>query len=170
MSEPAVRRAAEDDIPSIRDLEEEAFGFTWDHQTFEKELTRDNGATVVLEFQGEVIGSALLVWAAEEVQLNSIVLHPTARGSGHSRPFLGRLMAWCRTEGFHWITLEVKWNNPPAHALYRGLGFVTTARRKAYYRDGQDARIMWAGDLRSAEFGELLDPYLGDGLQLRRVS
>jgi [ribosomal protein S18]-alanine N-acetyltransferase len=154
-----IRLAREDDIATIRTLEQEAFGLTWDRQTFLKELVRPNGATLVAEWQGQTVGAALLVWAADEVQLNSLVIGPSWRGRGLSLPFLGSLMAWCRRELFSWITLEVKWRNEPAHRLYRRLGFVTTARRCRYYKDGQDARIMWAGHLASPRFGRLLQPF-----------
>lgn len=154
-----VRRATAADISAIQALEQEAFEVTWDEATFARELQRDNGATVVAEVDGELVGSALLVWAGPEVQLNSIVLAPSWRGRGLSKPFLGSLLKWCRSEGFHWITLEVKWNNPPAFALYDFFGFVTTARRPKYYRDGQDARIMWAGHLQHQCFDSALSIY-----------
>jgi ribosomal-protein-alanine N-acetyltransferase len=151
-----IRRAREEDIAKIRSLEQEAFGLTWDRKTFLKELERQNGCTVVADIQGRTVGAALLVWAADEVQLNSLVLEPSWRGRGLSNAFLGVLMAWCQKELFSWVTLEVKWKNKPALALYRRLGFVTTACRKRYYSDGQDARIMWAGHLSSPRFQRLL--------------
>ena len=154
-----IRRAQENDIATIRTLEQEAFGLTWDRQTFLKELVRPNGATVIAELEGQIIGAALLVWAADEVQLNSFVLDRAWRGRGLSVRFLGILMAWCRLKMYSWITLEVKWKNEPAHRLYRRLGFVTTACRRRYYTDGQDARIMWAGHLRSPRFRRLLHPF-----------
>lgn len=163
-----ITRATKADIERVRSLEIGAFGFTWDAATFAKELCRENGATVVARAGGEVVGSALLVWAAGEVQLNSIVLAPNLRGQGLSKSFLGCLMKWSRQQGFSWYTLEVKWNNPPAHKLYRDLGFVTTACRTQYYSDGQDARIMWAGHLQSYYFEELLKPHRLPDQDLRR--
>lgn len=157
-----IQRAEAADIEAIRSLEKEAFGFTWDEPTFLKELERTNGAPVVAKLDGRTVGAALLVWAALEVQLNSIVLSPEVRGRGLSVPFLGGLMNWCRRSGLHWMTLEVKWDNPPAFALYTRFGFVTTARRPKYYRDGQDARLMWAGHLQSEYFHLALERYACD--------
>lgn len=154
-----ILRAENRHIGRIRELETEAFGFTWEVDVFEKELTRDNGFTAVLLSQSKVIGAALVVWAETEAQLNSIVLDPEVRGKGYSRFFLGGLMRWLRDNGFHWITLEVKWSNSVALALYRRFGFVTTACRPKYYSDGQDARIMWAGHLQTDFFSELLREY-----------
>jgi len=67
------------------------------------------------------------------------------------------------------MTLEVKWGNLPANRLYRHLGFVTTACRKGYYRDGQDARIMWAGNLQSDTYGERLKNFEGTTIPMRRA-
>lgn len=163
----SVQRADLTQIPAIQSLERDAFGLTWDQATFCKELSRPNGTTVVALSEGEVVGSALLVWAADEVQLNSIVLDPKVRGRGWSAAFLGTLLAWCQEEDFSWVTLEVKWNNPPALALYRKFGFATSACRKAYYADGQDARLMWAGHLQSPGHLERLRPYRDPSLKLR---
>jgi ribosomal-protein-alanine N-acetyltransferase len=154
-----IRRAQETDIATIQELEEEAFGTTWDRATFLKELLRENGCTVVAEEEGRTVGAALLVWAADEVQLNSIVIDKAWRGRGLSSQFLGGLMSWCQSRRFSWMTLEVKWQNRPAHALYRKFGFVTTARRPSYYSDGQDARLMWAGHLDSPHYRKLLSDY-----------
>ena len=159
MSDLIVRRATAEDIPRIQALETEAFHHTWDRDTFLKELSRENGLTVVVESAGEVIGSALLVWAADEAQLNSIVLDPVVRGRGYSRQFLGCLIQSCRQRGLKCVTLEVKWDNPPAQALYERFGFVTIGKRKKYYSDGQDARVMWIEDLQSPEMAKVLELY-----------
>ena len=116
-----VRRAQANDIATIQALENEAFGLTWDRATFQKELERPNGFTAVAELEGRTAGAALLVWAADEVQINSFVLGSAWRGRRLSIPFLGALMAWCQKERFSWITLEVKWANRPAVGLYLSL-------------------------------------------------
>lgn len=163
-----LERATGDDISFIQELEREAFGFTWDQTTFQRELSRPNGLTAILWDRAHRIGSALVVWAADEAQLNSIVVAPEHRGKGLSSLFLGGLLAHCRERGMAWMTLEVKWSNAPAHQLYRKFGFVTTACRKRYYRDGQDARIMWAGHLQAPSFAHRLAEYQGAAASLGR--
>jgi ribosomal-protein-alanine N-acetyltransferase len=47
------------------------------------------------------------------------------------------------------MTLEARRSNEIAHRLYRKYGFSTVAIRRAYYSDnGEDAVVMWAGNLR----------------------
>ena len=160
--------ATKADIGFIQELERNAFGFTWDETTFQKELSRTNGFTTVLWSGQERIGSALVVWAVDEAQLNSIVVSPEHRGKGFSICFLGGLLAHCQEQNMAWMTLEVKWTNEPAHSLYRKFGFVTTACRKRYYRDGKDARIMWAGHLQTPTFIQRLSKFQETAASLRR--
>ena len=162
-----LARAGVADIPFIQNLEKEAFGLSWDRATFERELCRANGSTVIARVGDLRLGSALLVWAGDEVQLNSMVLAPQYRGQGYSRDFLGQLLAWCQKELFSWMTLEVRWSNSIAMRLYHRLGFVTTACRKAYYRDGEDARLMWAGHFQSPGFLRRLERFSNLDLELR---
>lgn len=166
----SLERACLEDIPFIQKLEKEAFGQSWEDETFQRELVRSNGATVIAKHRGVALASALLVWAADEVQLNSIVVEPAYRGRGYSVEFLGQLMAWCQREEFSWMTLEVRWENPPAWKLYHKLGFVTTACRQNYYSDGEDARLMWAGHLQSQGHLRRLRPFANPDLKLRRTS
>jgi ribosomal-protein-alanine N-acetyltransferase len=40
------------------------------------------------------------------------------------------------------LVLEVRASNAPAIRFYQGFGFVEVGRRKRYYKDGEDARLM----------------------------
>src|SRR3990172_5622979 len=54
--------------------------------------------------------------------------------------------------GARWMTLEVRPSNAVALALYRKFGFRDVALRKRYYSDnGEDAVVMWSGNLRETE-------------------
>lgn len=145
-----VRLAGAADVAAIRSLEVEAFGFTWDEPTFLKELQRSDCLFTVGEVEEETVAMASLHWVLDEVHLVSIAVAPGFRGQGLSRTLLGVNLAFARLrDELRWMTLEVKWDNPPALALYKSYGFTTVGKRKKYYRDGQDARIMFSG-----EFGE----------------
>jgi ribosomal-protein-alanine N-acetyltransferase len=56
------------------------------------------------------------------------------------------------------MTLEVRPSNAVAIALYRKFGFRDVALRKRYYSDnGEDASVMWSGDLRAPDARVRLD-------------
>ena len=52
------------------------------------------------------------------------------------------VMAECRVRGASFVSLEVRVSNAGAIALYAGLGFIETGRRKKYYENGEDAILM----------------------------
>ncbi|MFM6357835.1 MAG: ribosomal-protein-alanine N-acetyltransferase RimI, partial [Planktothrix sp.] len=54
-------------------------------------------------------------------------------------------------------TLEVKASNQRAINLYQKFGFKEAGRRKGYYPDtGEDALILWRGDLHRPHFPQVL--------------
>ncbi len=56
------------------------------------------------------------------------------------------------------MTLEVRSSNAAARALYGRFGFDEAGVRKDYYRDmGEDAVIMWARAIDSADYSARLD-------------
>jgi ribosomal-protein-alanine N-acetyltransferase len=55
------------------------------------------------------------------------------------------------------MTLEVRQSNAVALALYRKFGFREVALRKRYYSDnGEDAAVMWSGNLQEPFFQDRL--------------
>ena len=59
--------------------------------------------------------------------------------------------------GASWITLEARESNEIAQRLYRKYGFSTIAIRRAYYSDnGENAVVMWAGNLRGELYSRRL--------------
>lgn len=154
-----VRVAGPTDIEEIRALETEAFGFTWDTETFLRELRRTDCLFTVGDVDQQTVAMASLNWILDEVHLMSIAVSPAWRGQGLARRLLGENLAFCKARGLHWMTLEVKWDNQPALALYKSYGFTTVGKRKKYYRDGQDARIMWSEQLGEERYRQQLEPY-----------
>lgn len=163
----SVRVANPHDVEAIRTLETEAFGFTWDADVFLKELQRTDCLFTVTEVEQDIVAMASLNWILDEVHLVSIAVAPAWQGKGLARRLLGQNLAFCQAMNLQWMTLEVKWDNPPALALYKHYGFTTVGKRKKYYRDGQDARIMWSGRLTEEErYLEGLGEYRQDAQRL----
>lgn len=154
-----VRLAGVGDVETIRALEVEAFGFTWDKEVFQRELQRTDCLFTVTQVEGETVAMASLNWILDEVHLMSIAVAPAWQGKGIARQLLGQNLAFCQLLGLRWMTLEVKWDNAPALALYKSYGFTTVGKRKKYYRDGQDARIMWSSPLTEERYQESLEAY-----------
>ena len=68
---------------------------------------------------------------------------------GGLRLYLLKLLDEAIARGASWITLEVRESNVAAQKLYRKYGFTTVSTRRGYYSDnGENALVMWAGNLK----------------------
>ncbi len=65
---------------------------------------------------------------------------------------LTQLLQLARTRTLTHATLEVRASNHKALGLYQKFGFRTAGRRKSYYKDGEDALILWRSQLRTSDF------------------
>jgi len=83
-----------------------------------------------------------------------------------------RLLHEAVDRGASWITLEARESNTVAQALYHKYGFATVSTRRAYYSDnGENAVVMWAGNLRGDLYRnrlEVLERELNDGARGER--
>jgi ribosomal-protein-alanine N-acetyltransferase len=85
-------------------------------------------------------GLLLLRTVAEEAEILTLAVHPSARRRGVGRALV---QAAIRTAGpAAALFLEVAEHNRPARLLYAGAGFRPVGRRRAYYADGSDALVL----------------------------
>lgn len=138
--EPHLREVTDADLPGLAELERSAFGAdAWSAEAIEAELSGDGRTTVVAEDPEGVVGYAVSRDAGDVVDLHRVVVAARARRRGVA----GRLVrALASRAAADRMLLEVSAGNEAATALYRRLGFVEIDRRRAYYRDGNDALVM----------------------------
>ena len=76
-------------------------------------------------------------------------MHPDVRGQRLGEEILVHLLDEAIERDASWITLEVRESNVGARQLYRKYGFTTVSTRRGYYSDnGENALVMWAGNLK----------------------
>ena len=93
-------------------------------------IERPPGLTVVLEEDGEILGTAKMgpnrPGRGGHVGTASFMVAPTARGRGVGRRLAEWVVAWHRAEGYRGIQFNaVVETNTAAVALWHALGFVT---------------------------------------------
>jgi ribosomal-protein-alanine N-acetyltransferase len=93
-----------------------------------------------------LLGYWVVMHGVEEAHLLNIAVVPEYRRQAWARLMLDTLCRWVRTQGAHWVWLEVRASNAPAQALYRQQGFAPVGLRKQYYPAGpgqrEDALVM----------------------------
>lgn len=86
-------------------------------------------------------GFALGRLVANEVELLTISIKPTAQGKGQGTQLLRAFLQQAKTKGAEITFLEVADNNHRAIGLYKKLGFTQIARRKDYYHSPKGNKI-----------------------------
>lgn len=144
-----LRRAAEDDLDAIMQLERSTFiTHAWSERSMRTELTSANGYYLVaVPVDGteriDGYGGLLAPRGAAEADIQTIAVAPHARRHGLGRALMLSLIGEARNRGAREVFLEVRADNPAAQTLYRTLGFDEIGVRPRYYQpDGVDAIVM----------------------------
>ena len=146
------------DLPAVLRIEGLSFSTTWPMNAFANEI-RDN--KLAHYFVGRV-GAEIVayggIWVIlEDSHITTIAVHPDYRGLKLGEEMLLKLLDEAIAQGASWITLEVRESNDSAQKLYRKYGFTTVSTRRGYYSDnGENALVMWAGNLKGELYGARL--------------
>jgi ribosomal-protein-alanine N-acetyltransferase len=87
-------------------------------------------------------GMILARVVADEMEVLTLAVDPTARRRGVGTCLLGTAIAWALSGGAATAFLEVAEDNRAAQALYARAGFLPVGRRPRYYPNGADALIL----------------------------
>lgn len=142
------------DLPRVREIEAEAFAVPWPRDAYRAELEDNQVACylVARDDAGDVVGFAGMWVVFDEAHVTTIAVDRLRRGQRIGERLLLALVDRALARGARWMMLEVRPSNAIARALYRKFGFRDVALRKRYYSDnGEDAQVMWSGNLRDPE-------------------
>jgi ribosomal-protein-alanine N-acetyltransferase len=87
-------------------------------------------------------GFVLARVAADEAEILTLAVVPSARRRGLARDMLKAALARAAQSGAAAMLLEVADTNTAARALYAGLGFIQVGLRRGYYAQGMDALVL----------------------------
>jgi ribosomal-protein-alanine N-acetyltransferase len=168
-AEISIGAMREEDIPSVREIDDLSFPTPWPHEAYIREL-RDNrlACYIVARTTGGVVGYAGMWIILDEAHVTTIAVAPELRGRRIGERLLVSLIAEALHRGAHWVTLEVRRSNRTAQGLYRKYGFKEIGVRRGYYSDNrEDAIVMWTGNLHEPAFQER---YTKNRAMLERLS
>jgi ribosomal-protein-alanine N-acetyltransferase len=144
-------RAFEDaDVSAALALEEANQPQPWTEGVFNDELSAENRTYLVAE-DDSVVGFGGVMLIGDEAHITNLLVAPEERGQGVGRRLMVGLIRSAISEGARHLTLEVRSENDAARSLYSGLGLAPVGVRPGYY-DDDDALIMWAHDIDSADY------------------
>ncbi len=148
----SLQHLTADWLDRIVELDRICFGQLWSAAQYQREFESPNSdILVVLNPDTQEILAYGCVWAiVDEAHITILAVHPDYRHRG-----LGQLMLWGLLRSavdreLARATLEVGVTNTAAIQLYEKFGFQTAGCRKKYYATtGEDALILWKGQLQS---------------------
>jgi ribosomal-protein-alanine N-acetyltransferase len=138
----------EDRIPAILEIERQVNTAPWSERSFRNELDHPQGIFLTALVEGQVVGYGGVWLVIDEAHVTTVAVDPAHQRQGIGMKLMVALLEKSRNQGMLCATLEVRAGNAAAIELYKKLGFVIAATRKAYYPDNkEDAVVMWLYNL-----------------------
>ncbi len=138
------------DLQRVREIEEASFSLPWPRDAYRAEIEDNRVAHYIVarDEESRLVGFAGMWVIFDEAHITTLAVDPFRRRQGVGERLLLALVELATGRGARWMTLEVRPSNAAALALYRKFGFRDVAVRRRYYSDnGEDALIMWSGNL-----------------------
>jgi len=137
-----LRTARPADIPEIWALELRVFSNDrLSRRSLRAFVAADHGPLIAAFFDGRLAGYVLIALrkGARTARLYSIAVDPSIGRRGVGRALVKAGEDFARAHGRASLRLEVRYDNAPAIALYRGLGYRQFGHYEGYYADGAAA-------------------------------
>jgi len=129
-----LRAMVEADLPAVLAIENSIYAFPWTPGNFRDSLAAGY-ACWAYACDGELIGYAVLMLAADEAHLLNLSIAAARQRQGHGGQLLRRVCARAREDGVRLVYLEVRPSNHAASRLYERHGFQRVGLRRDYYPD-----------------------------------
>lgn len=166
-----VRSLETSDLADAVALDLQIFGGWWGLQGYQEELQRSSSSLLGLWLQvdrnntdtvmglpspsvssPQLVGISCLWRVLDEAHITILGVHPQYQGRGLGQALLLALLQMAQSHQSARASLEVSAANTAAIALYTKFGFQAAGQRPNYYADGDDALILWRGQLQSSQF------------------
>jgi ribosomal-protein-alanine N-acetyltransferase len=167
-----LKSLTEEHLGAALELDRSCFGGLWTLEAYQRELDSPNSDLFGLfsPFSGAQMLAMGCFWSIlEEAHITILAVDPNYQYQGLGQALLYSLLMTASWNGLERATLEVRASNQTAINLYQKFGFKIAGRRRRYYQDnGEDALILWLGDLQQPSFqkkSEIWDRMVCDRLK-----
>src|SRR6266545_3760013 len=146
-------------LKGVMAIERLVYPRPWSPSLFISEMSEtSNRAYLVARLGRDVVGYGGVICYGDEAHITTIAVDP----AHHRRKFGTRMMFELMSEsirlGARAVSLEVRMSNWGAQRMYGRFGFRPVGVRKGYYQEtGEDALVMWADEVRTAEYRATLE-------------
>jgi ribosomal-protein-alanine N-acetyltransferase len=138
-----IRNAEWNDLPDVSAIESVVnTPIPWPRSWFEREIIRKETGFLIAEDRGNIAGYCVFWKTVPVSEILVIGVDAALRRRGVGQRLLAEVRDVLRKRGVEELHLELRTDNDVALAFYKKMGFHEVGLRKAYYRDGCDARLM----------------------------
>ena len=138
-----IKKLSAADVRDLIEIEHGCFGIDmWNEAMLLSEFENPLAVMYGIE-RGKVVAYLSARIILDEAHISNVAVKPEFRGLGFAKKLLSHLFAECEKENVRRFTLEVNVNNSAAIELYTSLGFQCVGVRRKYYRNSDDALILW---------------------------
>lgn len=139
-----VERAAKADADELYLIEKQVFVHSaWSFKSFESEFDLNDRFYYKIVYKGEILGF-IGAWLSDDAfNILNLAIKPEFRGLKLSKKLMKAVFDLSEDKSINKMFLEVRKSNVIAQNLYEKFGFVKTYERKKYYKDGEDAVVMF---------------------------
>lgn len=139
---PAFDAARPEDVPDLVAIDASS-PTPWSAAAFEAEVSHVPPTIFVLREADRPLAFVSARVQAPDLDIVNVAVAAARRRSGLGRLLIRKLLESPAARGVEKVFLEVRESNAAALALYRGMGFEETQRRRNFYRDPvEDAVLM----------------------------
>jgi ribosomal-protein-alanine N-acetyltransferase len=145
-------------LRSVLKIEAQVYPRPWSLALFMSELgLRTTRSYVVARVEGVVVGYAGLMLSLDDAHVTTIAVDPAWHRHKIGTRLLLHLAREAVRRGARNLTLEVRVSNLGAQSMYHHFGLRPAGIRKNYYVEtNEDALVMWAEDIDTPEYRDLL--------------
>ena len=111
----------------------------WSKKQWQGEFNKRGNKVVGILVNKKIIGIYVLQTIIDEAQINYFSVKQKFRRKGYGTKLMNYLINECRKLNIKKLFLEVSETNSIAENFYCKFNFLTTGRRKNYYKEGADA-------------------------------
>ncbi|MDF5722332.1 MAG: ribosomal protein S18-alanine N-acetyltransferase [Rhizonema sp. PD37] len=154
-----LKPLAPEHLSAVMELDRTCFDGLWTLEAYQREIDSSNSELLGLfsSFPLKLLGMGCFWSILDEAHITILAVYPEYHRQGLGQALLYSLLNAATARGLERATLEVRASNKTALSLYEKFGFKTAGRRRGYYKDnGEDALILWLGDLQQPSFQETL--------------
>lgn len=149
-----LRTVDETLLAQIVELDQLCFGGLWSIDGYQREIDSPNSELIALTIDNNQLIGLGCFWAIlDEAHITIVAVHPDYRRRGLGQLIVFALLDRAGQRDLKRATLEVRISNQSAVTLYKNFQFSIAGQRKGYYTDtGEDALILWRGELQTLAF------------------